>query len=483
MSRSPLDMLDDVLGGGMERLNQAVHHHRLRRHGQLAAMEPRGDRPWARTAGRPPRDGNDVEVLVDGGTALPRMAEALQGATRTVHIAGWHLEPDIHLTREPGSPTLRALLAGLADRGVVVRVLLWAGPPLPVFPPHRADVRRARDRLVDGTGVRCALDSREYTLHCHHEKLVLVDDRVAFVGGIDLTTLQGDRYDEPGHPARAGIGWHDAAARVTGPAVTDVAHHFRERWQEIVGEHLPEPAAQQPTGHHRVHLVRTLPNHTYAFAPHGEFSILESYLRALRTAERFIYLENQFLWSTEICGILDEKLRHPPCDEFRVVVLLPVNPSTGKDTSRGQLGGLINADRGDRLMATTVRSGVGEASGDCYEHAKVGIVDDRWMTIGSANLNEHSLFNDTEVNLVCDDPDLVRDTRLRLWGEHLELPAAEVTDPPHRVVDELWRPIASEQLRLLQHGEPSTRRLLAIPGLSRRAGRLAGPLRGLLVDG
>ena len=55
-----------------------------------------------------------------------------------------------------------------------------------------------------------------------------------------------------------------------------------------------------------------------------------------------------------------------------------------------------------------------------YVHAKVGIVDDAWLTIGSANLNEHSLFNDTEMNVVCHDGELARATRLRLWAEHLE---------------------------------------------------------------
>ena len=61
----------------------------------------------------------------------------------------------------------------------------------------------------------------------------------------------------------------------------------------------------------------------------------------------------------------------------------------------------------------------GAVSSPVYVHAKIGIVDDRWLTIGSANLNEHSLFNDTELNVLTCDPELARGTRLRLWSEHL----------------------------------------------------------------
>jgi phosphatidylserine/phosphatidylglycerophosphate/cardiolipin synthase-like enzyme len=117
-------------------------------------------------------------------------------------------------------------------------------------------------------------------------------------------------------------------------------------------------------------------------------------------------------------------------------------------------------------------------------HAKVGIIDDRWLTIGSANLNAHSLFNDTEMNVVCDDPALARQTRLQLWAEHLQVERSEIEhrDPAH-IVDDLWRPVAAEQLRRLRHGQPPTHRLLELPGVSRRSRRLLGPLVGLVDDG
>ena len=81
-----------------------------------------------------------------------------------------------------------------------------------------------------------------------------------------------------------------------------------------------------------------------------------------------------------------------------------------------------------RLTAVTLRSLTGTRDDRLYVHAKVGIIDDRWLTLGSANLNAHSLFNDTEMNVVTDDAELARDTRLRLWSEHLEVDRAELAD-------------------------------------------------------
>ena len=231
-------------------------------------------------------------------------------------------------------------------------------------------------------------------------------------------------------------------------------------------------------------MVRTIPEGTYDFARRGDFTILDAYLRALNSARSLIYLENQFLWSPEVVDVLVDKLRNPPTAEFRILLLLPTKPSSGRDTTRGQIGRLIDADATNgRLLATTI---LGQAAGDqppVYVHAKVAVVDDRWLTIGSANLNEHSLFNDTEVNVVTCDRDLARSTRLRLWSEHTELPAADLDRPPHDVIDRIWRPIAEEQAQRLTDGQPPTHRLSLLPNLSRRVDRLEGPVRGLLVDG
>ena len=450
--RALLEGADRRLGDQVDRLVCAHHTRRLRRLGWSDALS---SGPGEGRAVRPAREGNRVEVLVDGEDALGAMVEAIVGARSHVHIAGWFASPDFRPTRGPGAPTFAEILTGVAER-VPVRVLLWAGPPVPVFKPTRRMVRASRDGFMAESKVRCALDHRERTMHCHHEKIVVVDDEVAFVGGIDFTDLAGDRVDASAHTPDRALGWHDVATRLQGPIVADVAGHFAQRWSEVADERLPEPVVPAPAGKTSVQLVRTVPERTYGFAPRGEFTVLQAYLSALRSARSLIYLENQFLWSGEVVDVLVDKLRRPPRDEFRLLVLLPTRPNDGADTTRGQLGRLIAADGGkDRLLAVTIDSHAEDRTGPLYVHAKVGIVDDSWLTIGSANLNEHSLFNDTEVNVVVRDADQVRATRLRLWSEHLQRAGARDSGRSGEGDRHSWRPTAVEQSRLARAGRPA----------------------------
>src|SRR6478609_10515989 len=97
---------------------------------------------------------------------------------------------------------------------------------------------------------------------------------------------------------------------------------------------------------------------------------------------------------------------------------------------------LIEADDdAGRVLACTLYARAEQHTDPVYIHAKIAIVDDEWFTLGSANLNEHSLFNDTEMNVVTHDPGLARATRLRLWGEHLETPPRELEAAPAELVD------------------------------------------------
>ncbi|HEY5197800.1 MAG TPA: phospholipase D family protein [Solirubrobacteraceae bacterium] len=484
MKTDPVKRLDAGVGNAVEWLTRGHHRRRLSRLGWGRALDPSGAGLWC-AGDPPPRPGNAIDVLIDGAAALPRIAGALAGAESYVHIAGWHVEAGFRLGHEPGAPTVRDLLAELAER-VPVRVLVWAGAPIPVFKPTRADVRRGREDLCRDTRIQCVVDRRERPAHCHHEKLIVIDGRLAFVGGIDLTGLGGDRFDETDHPYRQAVGWHDAAVSIRGPVVADVAEHFRRRWQEVAGERLDPSFVPEPEGEVELQLVATIPERVYEFAPKGQFRILEAYSRALRSAERLVYLENQFLWSPELVGILAEKLRRPPTPDFRVVVLLPARANNGADDTKGQLGVLAEADAGrGRLLACTLYTG-DPATGQrapVYVHAKIGIVDDRWMTVGSANLNAHSLFNDTEVNVVTQDSAVVLDVRHRLWAEHLDRSRAAVSGDPTRVIDDLWKPLAGESRRRLDAGEIPDRRLTVLPGVSRRSERLVGPLQGLMVDG
>ena len=179
---SVLDRVDRVIGQATETSVAAHHRRRLARIGQTGAYAPPQDGSLWAAGDPPPRDGCSLEVLIDGDEALPRMAEAIAGARDYVHIAGWHVTPGFGLTRDQDAQPLRELLASVAERADV-RVLLWAGAPVPVFSPKRRDVRQVRDELVRGTRVRCALDAKERPMHCHHEKLVIVDGEVASSAG------------------------------------------------------------------------------------------------------------------------------------------------------------------------------------------------------------------------------------------------------------------------------------------------------------
>ncbi|MFL5915740.1 MAG: phospholipase D-like domain-containing protein [Gaiellaceae bacterium] len=485
MAPFPLNRVDDLVGETIERAIRARHVLRLRRRGSGQAIDPPAG-GWAGDASFEPRAGCRVEPFVDGSAALPRIADAIRSARSHVHLAGWHFDPSFRLEEE--GPTLRELLAEAAER-VDVRVLAWAGAPLPLFHPDRREVRQARDELVHDTRISMSLDAKERPFHCHHEKLVVVDDKTAFVGGIDLTALGGDRLDSDDHPCRDGLGWHDSAVRLEGPIVADVAQHFLMRWRATAENgNVPEPAEPAPLDDGiEAHFVRTVPERLYDPCRHGEWSILESYLRALRAAERFVYIESQFLWSPEVCFVLAEKLRRPPSDDFRVIALLPAHPNNGTDDSRGQVGLQINADKEEgedttRFLACTLYQ-PGPGGNPVYVHSKAAVIDDTWVTIGSANLNEHSLFNDTEANVVVRDPAFAREVRLRLWEEHLERPREEIDGDPARVFDELWLPLARERLERRRRDGWADGKLTLLPHVSRRSEALWGPLNGLLVDG
>jgi phosphatidylserine/phosphatidylglycerophosphate/cardiolipin synthase-like enzyme len=461
------------------------HQRRLKRIGWQRALEPPVG-GWA--AGAPPmRPGNAVDVLIDGEQALPAIAEELRRARSHVHLAGWHFSPGFALERDGDAVVLRDLLAGLAER-LDVRVLVWAGAPLPLFRPSRREMRKIQEELTAATKIDCALDAKERPMHCHHEKTIVIDDRVAFVGGIDLTSESGDRFDFNLHPPRESAGWHDACARVEGPAVADVADHFRMRWHEVTGRTLTPVRRSRRAGDVEAQIVRTVPERIYAATPRGDFGILESYVRAFKAAQRFIYIENQFLWSPEIEAVLKDKILNPPRSDFRLLLLLPSKPNNGADDTRGVLANLIEADDdansdSGRLLACTLFARSGKRMDPIYVHAKIAIIDDNWLTIGSANLNEHSLFNDTEMNIVSHDAQLARQTRLRLWAEHLELPIEEIPIDPIQAIDGLWKPISGEQLERRNTGQSLSHRLVRLPHLSKRSARALGPVTGVLVDG
>jgi phosphatidylserine/phosphatidylglycerophosphate/cardiolipin synthase-like enzyme len=251
-----LSHVDTFVGDGVEAAVRAKHTWRLRRLGWPQALDPPDDGPWA-IGDPPPREGCRLDVLVDGAEAFPAVAAAIDGARHSVYVTGWHVAPHFELVRGEHPAVLGELLAEAAER-VDVRVLVWAGAPVPLFHPTRKEVREAVEELTRGTRIRCEPDPREHPFHCHHEKSLIVDGEVAFVGGIDITDYAGDRFDSSDHPARRRLGWHDVGTRLRGPAVVDVHDHFALRWRELTGEQMERPDPPAPAGEHTVQVVRTI---------------------------------------------------------------------------------------------------------------------------------------------------------------------------------------------------------------------------------
>ena len=466
-SRAPCDAITSV--------GRAV---RPRRRAEL--LPERGPR------GTPPRDGCAVEVLVDGALALPRSPTRSPEPARTsTSRAG---------TSRPASPSvaterpvvLRNLLAEVAERADV-RVLAWAGAPLPVFRPSRRE-RPAGWTLCRGhphpvcarlTRAAAALPPRE-------------DRRRRRPGRVRRRDRPHRRERrplrlEPSTRRGPGSAGTTSARASSGPRVADVAAHFRMRWREVTGEALP--ASRRPTeaGGRRttVQIVRTIPERIYDAVPGRR-------LRDPRVVSRRAAVGDVVRLPREPVPLVAGD-RGGAAREARAPADRPTSGScscsrrsraSGADDTRGHARrarrGRRRGGPAPRLHALRAR---GRARRPVYVHAKVGIVDDRWLTIGSANLNEHSLFNDTEMNVVTHDERLARSTRLRLWAEHLEL-----AKPSRTAI----RPRSSTALAADGGGAAAaaTSRLCRsrtgsslLPGVSARSGRLLGPLQGLLVDG
>jgi len=214
-----LFQIDRGVGDGIARIVRRHHARRLGRIGSDALRAPAGG--WAEDA-PPPRGGNELDVLIDGQTALRRMVKDIRAAASHVHLTGWFLSPDFVMDDGDPPVIVRDLLAEAAAR-VDVRVLLWAGPPVPVFRPSRRLVQGVRDELRRAGAIHCALDNRERPLHCHHEKMIVIDDRVGLRRRYrpDLTLGRPARLVTPSGSRRPGL------ARRLGPGAGTVRRRCR----------------------------------------------------------------------------------------------------------------------------------------------------------------------------------------------------------------------------------------------------------------
>ena len=201
------------------------------------------------------------------------------------------------------------------------------------------------------------------------------------------------------------------------------------------------PDDSKPVGRHAVQVLRTYPakRPRHPFAPEGERSIARAYLKAFARARRLVYVEDQYLWSSAAAGFLGDRLRTEP--RLHLVAVVPRYPDqdgrlSGPPYRVGQQKAIemLRQAGGDRVAIFDLEA---ESGWPIYVHSKVCIVDDVWMIIGSDNLNMRSWTNDSELSCAIIDEQrderhpadpgdqgdgarvLARETRLRLWREHL----------------------------------------------------------------
>jgi phospholipase D1/2 len=416
-------------------------------------------------------------VLVDADAYFGTLYEAFRLARRRICIAGWDLDSRVALTRTPPPggppPQLGAMLDALvrARPELEVQILTWDFSPIYVFE------REAFPRLKLGLGthdrIRFHFDDTQRSGGSHHQKLVIVDDALAFCGGIDLCDA---RWDTPEHripdPARTdvnGNGYsphHDVQLAVEGPVAAALGRLFADRWHDATGHRLaplPEQPSAWPQGLRadlcdvEVGVART--GRSPAGQPIRE--VEAAWLDSVAAARSLLYLETCYLTAPALVDALERRLREP--DGPRIVVVAPrrhgawLEDATMLVLRDRALERLRRADVHGRLRA------VGPASIDAEHperqvaimvHSKLVAVDDRVLKIGSSNATRRSFGLDSECDLILVASSAahrraIADVVRRLVADHLGATEAEAAvwlgqadrpetlTPRHRSLDPL----------------------------------------------
>jgi phosphatidylserine/phosphatidylglycerophosphate/cardiolipin synthase-like enzyme len=426
-----------------------------------AGFDWRADRPIlqpGRNCWRIERAGR-AAVLVDGAAYFSRLESALRSARRSVLILGWdfdgriRLRPDVDPDESPPlGPFLRSLVEARPD--LEIRILVWSvavvhapGAPAPLL--FGAEWQN-HPRLV------LKLDTQHPIYAAHHQKIVCIDDRLAFVGGMDLTVRRWDtrdhviddpsRVDPDGNPYPP---VHDVQMVVDGEAAEAVASLARRRWQVATGERLPDvtevgsdpwPADVVPDFTETpVAIARTMP--PWGGEP-GICEVAAMTADALAAAKRAIYIEAQYMTAWFVGDILERQLQNPEGPE--VVVLMTYE-------SRGLMERFVMGSNRDRLIRRLrladrhgrlrvwypCRPDRGGSRQQIRIHAKLMIVDDVFIRVGSSNLNNRSVGLDTECDLAVEARDeatrqVIGRLRDEFVAEHLDVEPGEVANAVRR---------------------------------------------------
>ena len=401
---------------------------------------------------------NRARVIVDAADYFATIRQAMLNAKHRIFLIAWDFDTRIKLSngrKKRGEPPaeLGAFILWLADRtpGLEIKILIWNLGALKILGRGSSIITAARWALHNQ--IKFKFDSAHPPACSHHQKIVVIDDSFAVCGGIDITS---DRWDTCDHidddPRRKGPNgkvyepWHDTTMVVDGPAASALAALGRARWRNANDEELapcepgsdPWPDELEPQFREvDIAIARTV-------ARHGDLEevreIEKLYLDQIAAAKHFIYAENQYFASPKIADAIAKRLcePHPP----EIILVNPLSAhgwleQVAMDSARSQLVRSIGAQapKGQFVIYTPETA----AGGPIYVHAKLMIIDDQVLRIGSSNMNNRSLGLDSECDLIIDCSDIqndpacaaIRRLRLGLLAEHCGLAIEDV----ERVLD------------------------------------------------
>ena len=394
-------------------------------------------------------------VLIDGAAFFAAVRQAFLQARRTIFIVGWDIDSRTELVGdrppEDGLPTNFAdFLTELLARRPELRIHLLLWDYSLVYAHEREPLPRLFLNWQMPPQVTFCLDSTVPFGSSQHQKLVVVDDALAFSGGLDLTIRRWDtsrhdpddarRVDPGGEPYRP---FHDVQMMVDGPAARALALLARSRWchanggePEVEPEGDPWPRTCEPDFTDvEIAIARTQPRY------HLEEEVREAealFVESIARAERTIYIENQFMTSGVVASALARRLRERP--ELEVVLVAPRSHDSFVERRTMRNGRIrfwrtVKAAGGDRvrLLYPSIEKQGEKERDSTYTmiHSKIMVIDDWFLRVGSANLNNRSMGADTECDLaIVAESDRERATivrlRDRLLGEHCGVSAEEV---------------------------------------------------------
>lgn len=359
-------------------------------------------------------------LLIDMEAYFDAAMEAMKTARHTVHFLNWAFEAHTYFHPQPGGAGPRSdrigdFLVALAERPELeVRVLCWFSV-MPVAATQRFFPFMDR-QAFRGSKVRFVLDGHLPLGACHHQKMIVIDDALAFCGGGDIGP---DRWDTPQHlddnPRRQKTrrdhknfdSRHEVMGMVDGDAAVALGDVFRDRWQAATGETLtrcppvPTPAWPGPIQPAFTNITTGVSRTRTPWARRGEVRENEAlHVLAIRQAQTCIYMENQYFTSPLIAAELAARLREPDGPEV-VLITTQHSPSyfdkmTMDRTRLVFLKTLQDADLHGRFRIYSPVTTLGKT---IIVHAKLTIIDDTLMRIGSCNINNRSMGYDTECDL------------------------------------------------------------------------------------